>query len=906
MGQIQSSVGLVTGIAIEDTVNQLMALNAIPRDRLQGRNAALAQEQVALAELTALVVGVQLTTDRLGQSSLYSATNVNSSDPAALRALSSGSPKPGNYSFVPVRQAQSQQLTSSLYASSAQTLREGEFIVHTGGFLDESVSLDALNGGQGIARGFIKITDRSGTSETIDLRFAQTANDVVDAINTSEKLGVVASLHEDKFVLSDVSGGSGNLQIADVPGGTTAEDLGLGNVSTASATVAGKSVLSLTATAGLSTLLDGRGLEFPNSGDALEFQLQDGSKIQFATKLDSSTASLGQLIDAINEAGEGKLKVTINTDGKSLEIADLTTGSSTFAISSPSGTLAEQLGLTSASDQGVIQGGKLVAGLSDVLLSSLNGGQGLGELGMITITDRNGGFARLDLSEAQTLGDVLSAINESSASVQARLNSTKTGIEVIDTSGSTDKKLKIQNDDDTNSATALQIEGDYDADSVDSGSLNRQFVSRNTTISEFNQGRGVSLGSIAITDSAGLTSTLNLRFNAPNTIGDVIDKINALSVGVEARINETGDGLILIDTAGGNGTLTVEDVDSGSAAQQLGIAGRAETQTVGESSLSAINGSLTWRIPTTPETTISDLIDSINDRGNAPISANLIKLSDSGGVRVLLNATSTGQHGRVAVSGTALNFSETAKARDALLAFGATESSGGVLVASSNNTFTGLVDGLEFTVGKPSDAPVTVSVTENQENVTKQIELFVNQFNSLRDKLAEFTAFDERTQSVGVLFGKNSALRTDLAFGRLFSGSFVGVGSIRSLGQIGIRLNDDGKLAFDKSKFNAVYAEDPAAVKDFFTTENSGFSARSKAAADSLAGVENGALLNRTDVLNTKIEQNSRRIETFNVRLDRQRTRLLNQFYNMETAIAKLQQNLSSLNQLQVIPPLGS
>ena len=30
MGRIQSSVGLVTGINIEDTVNRLMELNAIP------------------------------------------------------------------------------------------------------------------------------------------------------------------------------------------------------------------------------------------------------------------------------------------------------------------------------------------------------------------------------------------------------------------------------------------------------------------------------------------------------------------------------------------------------------------------------------------------------------------------------------------------------------------------------------------------------------------------------------------------------------------------------------------------------------------------------------------------------------------------------------------------------------
>ncbi len=119
-------------------------------------------------------------------------------------------------------------------------------------------------------------------------------------------------------------------------------------------------------------------------------------------------------------------------------------------------------------------------------------------------------------------------------------------------------------------------------------------------------------------------------------------------------------------------------------------------------------------------------------------------------------------------------------------------------------------------------------------------------------------------------------------------------------------MNDTGKLEFDQDKFAARLAQDPSAVQEFFTNESSGFAAKAKSVADGLAGIESGALLSRSNALQTQIEQNVNRLGAFDIRLDKQRTRLLTQFYNMETAIAKLQTNLTALNQLQIIPPLGS
>lgn len=908
MGRIQSSVGLVTGVQIESTVDQLMKLNAIPRDRLQTRITAMKSEQTALTELMTQVVALQLTTDRLGQASLYSATEVTSSDAKVLTARSTGSPRPGSYSFVPVRLAQNQQQTSSLLASSDQKVAAGEVVIHTGGFLDSSLALDQFRGGQGVARGLIRISDRSGVTQDIDLRFAKTANDVVEAINANDQLNVVASLEGDHFVLKDVSASpSGSLSVSEVGGGRTANDLGLAGISTTSNGANGSSVVALSSATALRTLLDGRGLDIPKSGAALKFDLRDGTSIEFSSELNSSKASLGQLIDEINAAGEGKLTAEIAANGNSLSIEDLTTGSGAFAISSPAGSLASQLGLDNDAVGGVINGDQLISGLSDTLLSSLGGGQGLGPLGQITITDRSGDSDVVDLSAAKTLNDVIDTINDSSVGVKAKLNASKTGIEIIDNTGSTANQLSIANADATNSASKLRIDQAVEASSIDSGSLAKQYITRNTLLKDWNQGVGLSLGSFELTDSAGVRSGLNLNALKPNTIGEVIDAINALSIGIEARFNETGDGLLLVDTAGGTGKLIVADVGNGKSAKQLGIAGTATEKLIGAETVQVLDGSRTIRIETTDETTVAELTEKLNSLDNSPLNASLLNLGSEEGVRLLLNSNQSGERGRIAISGDiGLTFSETTRPRDALIAFGASEQTGGILISSATNTFKGVIEDVEFTIAGTANTPVTVTISENSDNISKQINSFVEQYNKLRTKYEQVTAFDSATNSVGVLFGKSAALRIDITYGRFLSSVHRGVGPVNSLAQIGVKLNEQGKLEFDQAKFDAALAADPSAVQEFFSAEKTGFSTKAKAVADSLAGIDTGALLNSSNSLQTKIEQNSKRIDSMNVRLDKQRERLLKQFYAMESAVAKLQQNLTALNQLQIIPPLGS
>src|SRR5262249_52717939 len=126
-------------------------------------------------------------------------------------------------------------------------------------------------------------------------------------------------------------------------------------------------------------------------------------------------------------------------------------------------------------------------------------------------------------------------------------------------------------------------------------------------LSSYNGGQGVAKGTFKITNSLGATGTINLSTLKPQTIGDVIDAINALGLHVTASINDAGDGIKLVDSAGGSGTLTVADQGAGKAAANLHLAGSATGTT--------LDGSTTIKIDVTNTDTLDSVVKKINDLG---------------------------------------------------------------------------------------------------------------------------------------------------------------------------------------------------------------------------------------------------------------------------------------------------
>jgi flagellar hook-associated protein 2 len=120
-----------------------------------------------------------------------------------------------------------------------------------------------------------------------------------------------------------------------------------------------------------------------------------------------------------------------------------------------------------------------------------------------------------------------------------------------------------------------------------------------------------------------------------------------------------------------------------------------------------------------------------------------------------------------------------------------------------------------------------------------------------------------------------------------------------------LTFDDQGKLELDTARLEEAFAEDPAALEQLFTHETLGLSAKLKAAIEQLAGEDSSVLGTRAETLADVIEKNNDRIALMDARLERQREQLLNQFFQLESTIAAMQDNLTALAGLQVIPPLG-
>ncbi|MCA9123745.1 MAG: flagellar filament capping protein FliD [Planctomycetaceae bacterium] len=1022
MASIQSSVGLITGIPIQDTVEQLIALSAKPRDLLVDRTSKLQAEQTGIAQLTASVIGVQLSIQGLRNSSIFGTKTVTSSNTGLITATSSGSPAVGTHSITPIRRAQAHQLLSSGFASKTDPLGAGEITFGFGGFVDQSVSLDRLNAGAGVERGKIRITDRTGTTETIDLRFATTIDDVVDAINAASDINVTASTDGDRIKLTDsTSAGqvTANLRVRNEGLTTTATGLGLDGIDTAAAEATGNDILQLYDGLELSQLNDGNGVRFKQGVPDLQVNLQDGTTLdieffaqikgetqssattkatngadaeitftsvgagssfdgysvvfvddanvtagsetvevdtvskkitfkidegksravhiiaalnndttanqyftaatsaegdgtEFVTVADKATttggaiaynneSTIGAVLETINAVDPSKLKARISASGDNIELVDLTSGGGTLTVSEVlSGSTADDLGLTTTANAGVLTGKRRFGGLNSVLLDSLGGGYGLGTLGTLDLTDRSGATASVDLSSAETLQDVITAINSAGIGITAKVNSARNGLQINDNTGGAND-LIIANGDATNTADRLRIATNSDVTKANSGALDLQTINKNTKLASFNGGSGVDDGSFLITDSTGGTGAVNLSLLEADDIGDIIDAINALSIGVEARINDAGDGILLLDTAGGSGDLTVADVGSGTSAADLKIAGTSASQ--------AIDGSTTLKVTLDSDDTLEDLVAKINAL-DADIAASTFN-SGSGATpfRLSLSSLRTGKAGELRVDASALDisFQQTVAAQDALVVVGSADSNAvGALATSSTNDFDDLIEGVKLNIAGTSQEAVTVTVQKSSNSIKTQLRLFTEQYNKLQSKIDELAFFDENENSVGVLFGSSEILRIQNDLSNVLTGRFSGAGPIASLAELGLRLNDSGELSFDEAKFDNRYAEDSGDIERFFTQASTGAAHKLFNTLERLAGVGNSVLVSRSAALQTTIESNTERVNALNDALDKERERLLETFYRLEETIGKLQNNLSALAQIQAIPPLTS
>ncbi|NOT00815.1 MAG: flagellar hook-associated protein FlgL [Phycisphaerales bacterium] len=256
----------------------------------------------------------------------------------------------------------------------------------------------------------------------------------------------------------------------------------------------------------------------------------------------SHADTVGDVIDMVNDAADQLgLGSPVQLDGGGLSV----TGSGINIRDTSTGQTASDLGIVVSADD------PLAAVAPDLTprltpnspIGSLNAGVGatLEDGFRITVGPRT---VTIDLDEVETVQDVLNKINTAGVFVTARINDAGTAIEIT-------SRL---------AGVAMSISENGGTTAAELGILT---FAPDTPVAMLNSGRGLETveGEPDLMIAASNGDTVEVNLDGVETLGDVVEMINQAAedagVTIEAGFSEDTNGIVITDSTGGAGRLTV-------------------------------------------------------------------------------------------------------------------------------------------------------------------------------------------------------------------------------------------------------------------------------------------------------------------------------------------------------------
>lgn len=950
MGGITSGVGIFSGIDTQSLIQQLLAIEARPRQFAQQRLFQLQSQQAAYLDINSRLNALKTASSVFRTGKTFQTMKAQSSDETVLTATAGTNAVPGTFQFIVDQLVTNQQLLSRGFADlDSSPVGASSFTFESqDGRLDRDIALADLNGGEGIDRGKITINDGSGPV-TVDLSKVATVNEVLDAINGSGA-DVTASVSGGGFVIEHNA--AGTVTIGNADDNETATSLGIVGSGT---TVTGSNVYTIAGLTPLAALNDGNGVVIDSAvgpsvfsftinvgGTGVNVNVGEVYDAEFKLVKGEATTVAG-VIERINSSleatlGDTSVVAAIDADGTGLVLTD--SMNRTISIANDADGTAADLGLT-GSGTGTLQGERIISDLNSTLVKNLLGGSGVGGDGLLNITARDGTSFSVDVSGATTVQEILDAINTAagndfggSPAVLASLNETGNGLVLTDQTG-TGSSFSVTGTSGNDTAEALGLATDASHAStgvVDSGSLQHRYVTGATLLADLNAGKGIGTGTFRITDSTGATTVIDID-ETTKTLQDLINEINGSPVAVTARINDNGDGIVIEEKAGTDGGLKIKIADeTGAVAKNLELVGEA----TGTGDDNFIDGSLEVVVEFDPDDTLQDVTNAINKAG-AGVAATIIN-DGTGSTPFHLSLTSkaSGVDGRFIVDtgGFDLGLETLSAGSDSKVFFGSDDPAKAVMLTSSSNTLDNVITGVSIDLSSTSDDPVQLTISRNTTAIEEKIGEFVTAFNSLIERIDFQTRYDQETKQRGALLGDGTLLGLRNSVYNALQSEAVGVsGSFTRLVEIGITVGDGGKIEFDSEQFREALEQDPAGVEALFTayvqetddgtvTDDDGneldgikvvdpnkkdtFSSLGvmgiiEQLATRYSDTVDGVLTLRGQSLDNQISLQQKRIDQFTQRLAARQAILEQQFLTMERAIASFQTQQQALGSIQFV-----
>ena len=216
----------------------------------------------------------------------------------------------------------------------------------------------------------------------------------------------------------------------------------------------------------------------------------------------------------------------------------------------------------------------------------------------------------------------------------------------------------------------------------------------------------------------------------------------------------------------------------------------------------------------------------------------------------------------------------------------------GLVVESSSNTFANTIPGMSFTVSEVTSTAATLNVKADTEAMKKNIQEFVDTYNELNDLLTQSTKYVEESKTAGVLQGDSATVSLQNSLRMLTQGISGSTGGLTRLAEIGIQMQEGGKLSTDTTKLDKALTN-LEGLKGLFANkadalgQGGGIAVNFKNFTDKLLSFD-GTLNTKTDSLERTLKSNSAEQTKVNTRADTLEKRLYAQYSALDTKMASL------------------
>lgn len=231
----------------------------------------------------------------------------------------------------------------------------------------------------------------------------------------------------------------------------------------------------------------------------------------------------------------------------------------------------------------------------------------------------------------------------------------------------------------------------------------------------------------------------------------------------------------------------------------------------------------------------------------------------------------------------------------------------GIEIERDSNQITDVMEGVTFELRGVTTEDVQVKVVDDLDKAAETVKAFVDQYNSTLSFIAEQLDVGDPTQEdnkTGALSGDSSLMRLQSQLRSLLTQPVDnGNTGVNTASSIGITVDRYGTATLDAEKLKEALQEDSQKVMEFFaftkTTEAGeeeiGLSQKFNTLLNSFTDSKDGIIATKNETYDKMIKDLTKRIDTFNERLEVKRQQYIEKFTALDIAMMEAESQLSYL-----------